>query len=109
MTTAMPIPSGWTVTGKTVPLAQVRKSAGLTSDAISRAVKEGHIPVVGRAGPGRGRAYRVDLDTALLVLACGALCAAVGIGLMAALTALKEGRATLQETGSIVIPLNIAA
>lgn len=108
MTDTALIPSAWDVVDGVVPLAQVRKSAGLSADAVVRAVKGGHLSIVDRSGMGRGGAYRVDLETALLVLAAGVLCATMGLAFLAALRILRNGDGKITPEGvTLTIPLRL--
>lgn len=104
------IPRTWDVTNGVVPLAQVRRSAGLSTDAVVRAMKNGHFNPAGNGAPRRGGGYCVDVETALFILAAGALCAALGLTFAAALRALRDGAGDVTANGIVfpIIPLDVS-
>lgn len=98
------IPRTWDVTDGVVPLAQVRRSAGLSTDTVVRAMKKGHFESAGSGAPRLGGGYCVDVETALLILAAGVLCAALGLTFAAALRALRQGAGDVTAKG-ILFPI----
>lgn len=103
MTTAT-APAGWRVSGGTVPLADVVKTAQCTRASIDVATRNGLIPVV-RYG-GKGNARHITLEDALLIVGVAALAIAAGIAFGALLRAVKDTGGRITADG-IVLPLQL--
>lgn len=95
-------PNDWRVSGGTVPLSDVVRTAQCTRASIDVATRNGLIPVVKYGG--RGNARHITLEDALLIVGVAALAIAAGMAFGALLRAVRETGGQITPQG-IVIPV----
>jgi hypothetical protein len=95
-------PESWRVADGTVPLIDVVRTADLSYNSADHAVRTGLVKTQSVGGVGKAR--RISLEDALMIVAVAALAVAAGIAFNILLRSIKEtgGRITSQ---GLTIPL----
>lgn len=104
MAVEVEIPAEWRVSGDTVPLVDVARTAACSYPVIDRAAREGLIEIARKGGRGRGGARHVTVREGLFLLAVAGIAVVASMAFCDMLRALRQAGATATDAG-LVIPV----